>query len=65
MTWKSVTTNKLNEGDTIKINGGVTIRIQKVMGRRGSSAEVITAEGLPVEIRDTDDVMRLEKPSRG
>ncbi|UQN07970.1 hypothetical protein [Deinococcus sp. QL22] len=61
MTWKPVTIDKLKEGDTIRLEGGATIRIQKVIGKRGFSVEVITEEGLPVEIRDTETLVRLEK----
>ncbi len=61
MPWKPVTLNQLKQGDTIRLEGGVTIRIQQVIGQRGSVLEVTTDEGLPVEIRDTENVVRQEK----
>lgn len=61
MPWKPVTIDQLKEGDTIRLEGGATIRIQKVVGRRGSFVEVITDEGLPVGIHDTEDLVRLEQ----
>lgn len=61
MPWKSATLNQLNKGDTIRLEGGVTIRIRQVIGQRGSVLEVITDEGLPIEIRNAEDVVRREK----
>ncbi|WP_019011616.1 hypothetical protein [Deinococcus aquatilis] len=61
MPWKPVTLNQLKKGDTIRLEGGVTIRLRQVIGQRGSVLKVITDEGLPVEIRDTEDVVRREK----
>lgn len=61
MPWKPVALNNLKKGDTIRLEGGATIRIQQVIGKRGSVVEVITDEGLPVDIRDTEAVVRREK----
>ncbi|UQN08029.1 hypothetical protein [Deinococcus sp. QL22] len=60
MPWKPVALNNLKKGDTVRLEGGATIRIRRVIGQRGSVLDVINDEGLPVEIRDTEAVVRLE-----
>lgn len=62
MAWRLIgDIRKLKAGDSVRVNHGPAFRIQKVIGGRGFSLEVITDQGHPLEIRDTDEVTRLEE----
>lgn len=57
MPWKLVTDPiRIRPGDQLKVDGGPAFVVQRVIGSRRFHTEVITAEGLPMDIRDTDYV---------
>ena len=61
MPWRTLTSLRtIKPGDTLRVNDGPAFVIQAVIGSRGHSMEVVTCEGFPLEIWDTDEVWRLE-----
>ena len=55
--WKLVTDPiRIRPGDQLKVDGGPAFVVQTVSGSRRFCTEVITSEGLPMDIRDTDYV---------
>lgn len=61
MPWRTLTSLRtIKSGDTLRVNDGSAFVIQAVIGSRGHGMEVITEEGFPLEIWDTDEVWRLE-----
>lgn len=57
MPWKLLTDPaRIRPGDQLKVDGGPAFIVQTVLGTRHFRTEVITNEGFPLEIRDTDDV---------
>ncbi|WP_019585202.1 hypothetical protein [Deinococcus apachensis] len=60
MAWVEVKLNRVKAGDTLRVNGGMPFVVQAIIGRRGFVLEVVTEDGVPVEIRDTDDVALLD-----
>ena len=57
MPWKLLTDPvPIRPGDQLKVDGGPAFVVQKVVGSRRFRTEVITTEGFPMVILETDYV---------
>lgn len=57
MPWKLLSDpTRIRPGDQLRIEGGAAFVVQKVLGTRHFRTEVITTEGFPVEVSDSDEV---------
>lgn len=61
MPWHPLTSlRSIKPGDTLRVNDGPAFVVQAVIGSRGGRMEVVTGEGFPLEIWDSDELLRLE-----